>query len=97
MHDLKAGVYRHYKGGMYLVLGVARHSETDEKLVAYIPLAVLDKPRIVVRPYDMFFENVLVKGVNKPRFEYMGEMLDSETAKLYDPLSGYTGKDRVDH
>lgn len=95
MHDLKAGIYKHYKGGMYLVLGVARHSETDEKLIAYVPLGVLDKPRIVVRPYSMFFEDVEINGISKPRFIYIGEMPDHEAAKLYDPLSGYKGKDRV--
>ena len=35
MHDLKCGRYRHYKGNHYVVLGVASHSETLEKLVVY--------------------------------------------------------------
>ncbi len=96
MHELKAGVYKHYKGGLYLVLGVARHSETEEKLVVYVPLGVLDKPRIVARPYDMFFESVVIKGQEKQRFTYVGEKPDSEIAELYDSLSGYKGEDRVD-
>lgn len=33
--DLQAGLYRHYKGQNYRVLGVARHSETEEALVIY--------------------------------------------------------------
>jgi hypothetical protein len=73
MGDLKAGVYKHYKGGLYLVLGVARHSESDEKYVAYVPLYVKPGPRITVRPYEMFLETVDVNGEAKPRFEYQGE------------------------
>ena len=36
--DTPLGLYRHYKGGEYEVLGVARHSETQEPLVVYRPL-----------------------------------------------------------
>ena len=36
--DTPLGLYRHYKGGEYEVLGVARHSETHEPLVVYRPL-----------------------------------------------------------
>lgn len=96
MNELKAGVYKHYKGGLYFMLGTARHSETDEKLVAYIPLGVKTGPRITVRPYDMFFADVTVDGVTKPRFAYIGEEVADVFAKWYDPLSGYTGADRVD-
>lgn len=96
MSELKAGVYKHYKGGLYLALGVARHSETNEKLVAYIPLSVKDGPRITVRPYNMFFEKVTVDAVVQPRFEYQGESVDKITASQYDKLSGYKGADRID-
>ncbi len=96
MSKLQAGVYKHYKGGLNLVLGVARHSETEEKLVAYIPLSVMNKPRITVRPYRMFFETVTIDGQNKPRFTYIGEAPDNDVASRYDPLFGYTGADRVD-
>jgi hypothetical protein len=96
MKNLKAGVYKHYKGGLVLVLGVARHSESEERLVAYIPLSVKHKPRITVRPYDMFFEKVKLNGKDKPRFKYIGEDVDIKIATLYDPLSGYKGADRID-
>jgi hypothetical protein len=96
MKELKAGVYKHYKGGLYLVLGVARHSETEEKLVAYVPLGVVAKPRIVVRPYDMFFESIVINSHKQPRFKYVGEQPDENIAKKYDKLSGYKGDDRVD-
>lgn len=84
---MKAGVYRHYSGLMVLVLGVARHSETEEKLVAYIPLGVKEGPRVTVRPYDMFFENVEIEGAEKPRFEYIGEDMPEDLSKDYLPLS----------
>ena len=38
MGDIEPGIYVHYKGSRYLVLGVAEHSETGEKFVIYSPL-----------------------------------------------------------
>lgn len=84
---MKAGVYRHYSGLVVLVLGVARHSETEEKLVTYVPLGVKAGPRITVRPYDMFFGSVEVEGEEKPRFEYLGEDMPEDIAGGYLPLS----------
>ena len=60
------GVYRHYKGNTYEVLGVAQHSETRERLVVY--RSVKDYSEIWVRPYDMFVEHVDVNGEVQPRF-----------------------------
>jgi hypothetical protein len=96
MRELKAGIYKHYKGGLYMVLGIAQHSETNEKLVAYIQLSGKAGSKIWVRPYSMFFEEVIVDGVIKPRFGYIGEKVEPVFAKFYDPLGGYTGADRVD-
>lgn len=62
-----AGRYRHYKGGEYEVLGVARHSETDESLVLYRPL--YGDGGLWVRPLEMFCELVEVGGEPVPRFE----------------------------
>ena len=90
--ELRAGVYRHYKGLLVLVLGVARHSETEEKLVAYVPLAVKTNPRITVRPYGMFFEQVEIDDHKQPRFEFIGETVDPEIAKDYDPFSKKAAK-----
>jgi hypothetical protein len=72
MIDIKAGVYKHFKGKYYLVLGLARHSETDEKFVAYIPLYTMKGPRITVRPIESFFEMVEKDGMKQPRFLYVG-------------------------
>lgn len=85
--ELKCGVYLHYSGLLVMVLGVARHSETEERLVAYIPLGVNEKPRITVRPYDMFFEDVVVDDVKQPRFRYIGEQVPAELASKYSSFS----------
>jgi hypothetical protein len=65
--DTPLGRYRHYKGGEYEVIGVARHSETHEPLVVYRPL--YNQSGWWVRPHAMFFEQTLVSGVLRPRFE----------------------------
>jgi hypothetical protein len=96
MNQLQAGIYKHYKGGLYYVLGTARHSETREKLVAYLQLSGKVGTKIWVRPYDMFFENVNVNSIVKPRFVFIGEEIEPVIAKFYDPLSGYIGADRAD-
>ena len=74
---LRLGRYRHYKGGMYEVLGVSRHSETLEPMVVYRPL--YDTPDIPegtlwVRPAAMFGEMVSVGDGELPRFSFLGKM-----------------------
>jgi len=54
------GRYRHYKGGEYQVIGTARHSETDEKLVVY--RCLYDNNSLWIRPLAMFQETVVVDG-----------------------------------
>lgn len=73
MQELKFGVYRHYKGEYYLVLGLAHHSETQERLVVYVPLYVREGPRLAVRPLEMFLEDVEIDGKTIPRFTYIGQ------------------------
>ncbi|WP_437227260.1 DUF1653 domain-containing protein [Planctomicrobium sp. SH661] len=68
--DLKRGRYRHYKGNEYLVVDVARHSETLEELVVYRP--EYGERGLWVRPLVMFVEQVEVDGKNVARFEYLG-------------------------
>ncbi|PQO44779.1 DUF1653 domain-containing protein [Blastopirellula marina] len=64
------GRYRHYKGQEYLVLGVARHSETEEELVVY--RQDYGEKGLWVRPLAMFQETVVVEGKEIPRFAYIG-------------------------
>ena len=67
---MKAGRYRHFKGGEYQVQGVARHSENEELLVVYTPL--YGEGGLWVRPLSMFEETVEHEGRVQPRFEYIG-------------------------
>jgi hypothetical protein len=72
------GLYRHYKGQPYRVLGTARHSETMEPLVVY--QALYGEYGLWVRPAAMFVENVSVDGHVQPRFAL--EQADSTPADL---------------
>jgi hypothetical protein len=71
--EIEAGLYRHYKGGRYEVIGVARHSETHEALVVYRPL--YGEGALWVRPFGMFVGTVMVDGIERVRFapELAGE------------------------
>lgn len=66
------GIYRHYKGQLYQVLGVCRHSETFEPLVVY--QALYGTFGLWVRPFSMFVETVPVDGgpLPLPRFTFLG-------------------------
>ena len=66
---MKSGRYRHFKGNEYIVLGVARHSETDEELVVYQP--DYGARELWARPKEMFLESVEVDGRQVARFQYL--------------------------
>lgn len=68
---VKLGIYRHYKGRQYEVIGEALHSETVESMVVY--RALYGRYDLWVRPKYMFLENVLVEGREIPRFAYVGD------------------------
>ncbi|NCO43951.1 DUF1653 domain-containing protein [Candidatus Berkelbacteria bacterium] len=68
---IKLGIYRHYKGSLYRVTGVATHSETLERFVVY--QALYAERSLWVRPYEMFIESVKVDGKTIPRFTYVRE------------------------
>ena len=67
---VEPGRYRHYKGNEYTVLGVARHSETEEALVVY--RQEYGDRGLWVRPLSMFAESVEIGGSSVPRFERIG-------------------------
>lgn len=69
MEQLKFGIYRHYKGKLYEVTGVARHSETLEEMVVYKALYQLEGQNLWVRPLTMFIETVEMDGKQVKRFE----------------------------
>jgi hypothetical protein len=67
--DIRPGRYRHYKGNEYRVIGLARHTETEERLVVY--QALYGERGLWVRPAKMFAETVIVNGTSVPRFAFV--------------------------
>ncbi len=67
--DINIGRYRHFKGGVYDVIGFAKHSETGEKLVIYKSAENPDD--VWARPYDMFAEIIDRDGQKIKRFAKM--------------------------
>ena len=63
------GIYRHYKGNLYEVIDVAKHSETEEEHVVYRTL--YGDYSVWVRPLAMFIETVELDGQQIARFEYV--------------------------
>ena len=68
---MKPGRYRHYKGKDYEVLGVARHSETEEEYVVYRQLS--GTGGLWIRPLGMFLESVTIGETVVPRFRRLEE------------------------
>ena len=67
MNDVKIkGIYKHFKGNLYLVEDIAYNTETNEKMVVY--RALYGDNKLWVRPYNMFIEEVNKNG-QKYRFE----------------------------
>jgi len=83
---VKPGLYRHYKGKIYQVLGTGRHSETMELMVIYQGQYVSDefgdKP-IFVRPYDLFIQEIDLEGLKIPHFKYLDDSHPAQT-KIFD-------------
>ncbi|MBI3046247.1 MAG: DUF1653 domain-containing protein [Candidatus Harrisonbacteria bacterium] len=69
--SVKLGIYEHYKGKKYEVIGIAKHSETLEELVVY--RALYGENQLWVRPIKMFIEEVEVAGKKILRFKYIGK------------------------
>jgi hypothetical protein len=76
------GIYQHYKGNYYQVMGTAKHSETLEQLVVYREL--YGDGNIWVRPAIMFCESVIFNDTLVPRFNYQ-EQVRSTTHNMTQP------------
>ncbi len=69
MPEIRPGVYRHFKGNEYQLLGLARHSETCQPMVVY--RALYGEGGLWVRPAHMWLEEVDRDGYKGPRFQYV--------------------------
>lgn len=67
---LEPGIYRHFKGALYEVIGVARDSETEQPFVVYRPQ--YGERGLWIRPLAMFTEEIERDGRRQRRFEYVG-------------------------
>ncbi len=68
MEEVKPGLYKHYKGKIYEVIGIATHSETLEKMVVYKATYQKEGENLWVRPLSMFTEEIIVEGKKVKRF-----------------------------
>jgi hypothetical protein len=67
--SIELGFYKHYKGNIYEVIGVAKHSETLEEMVVYKATYQPEGQNLWVRPLNMFLETISVDGQSVKRFE----------------------------
>jgi len=66
--EIKKGKYQHYKGGVYEIIGVAKHKETLEELVIYLDL----KGNLWARSRDNFLSLLKIDDKEVPRFKHLG-------------------------
>jgi hypothetical protein len=66
---MDTGLYQHYKGKFYQVIGVARHSETLEEMVVY--RCLYGDYSLWVRPKSLFLEKIIFEGKERLRFEFI--------------------------
>jgi hypothetical protein len=69
MNELKPGIYRHFKGNLYELIGIAKHSETLEPMVVY--RALYGEGGLWVRPAHMWSEQVERDDYKGPRFIFV--------------------------
>jgi hypothetical protein len=79
MNTVKSGIWQHYKGNKYLVLGTGKHSETEEAVVIYVPMCEHPEggPGMWVRPLEGpkgFLTPEVVNEKKVPRFTYIGDV-----------------------
>jgi len=70
---MKIGLYKHYKGNLYQILGIGRHSETLEEFVIY--QALYGNFDLWIRPREMFEGFLEYQGKKVKRFEFVREIV----------------------
>lgn len=84
MDTLHPGFYRHFKGGLYQLIDIASHSETQEPMVVY--RALYGERKLWVRPASMWNEWVERDGYAGPRFKRISsEELPQDVRPPYRP------------
>jgi hypothetical protein len=76
--DIETGFYQHYKGGLYEVKALARHSEDLSPYVVY--QALYGEMGLWIRPAAMFAETIEINGLLQKRFNYIGKTLNPSLA-----------------
>ncbi len=82
--EVKPGIYRHYKGEFYLVIGTAQHTERAEKLVLYVPLTGNEGRaglRLRARPLTGVKGFLTPEGAES-RFTYVGDEMPDATGEI---------------
>ena len=72
MPKIKLGKYKHFKGGLYQVIALAKIEATHEDVVVYETLYDNPVSKVWIRPVTNFLEKVEVNGKEVPRFEFIG-------------------------
>src|SRR5579871_392691 len=96
MTTVQPGRYQHDKGKEYTVIGVGRHSETQEELVVY--RQEYGDHGLWVRPKQMFSETVKVDGLDVPRFQPLGsssEPVGESIKNIFDDLPQHLPKELI--
>jgi hypothetical protein len=83
---IRPGIYQHYKGNFYQVIGLSRHSETLEELVVYQSL--YGDFCLWVRPLDVFDAIVSIDSEKAPRFKFIRDAFSHASSALPDTPSG---------
>lgn len=76
--EVLTGVYRHFKGQHYLVLGLAHSAHNDEVYVVYVPLYAHPGAPMAIREVSDFLSTIQLNRATVPRFQYCGQEVSGD-------------------